>query len=170
MPPLGSSVLIRTAPFAGCSHRARRSARARRAARRSAPLGPAQGGGRDRGAEAGVCQLGRTLAGNAERAPVLRARRYLHLDAAVDGRNLDLRAERRLRDRDGNIDRQIVALAVEDASGRDPRDDDQIARLAAPQARLALPGLAHTRTLLDSGPNLYLGALVLGDGGGPLAR
>src|SRR5439155_1444375 len=86
---------------------------------------------REQVAAAGALQLRRTLALDAQQRPVLRAGLHLHRHRPVGSRHLDGRTERRLRERDRNLDDQVVAAALVQRRGLNTGDDAEVARLDA---------------------------------------
>src|SRR5256886_13339478 len=109
---------------------------------------------REQVAAAGALQLRRALALHAQQRPVLRAGLDLHRDRAVRGRHLDGRTERGLRERDRDLDDQVVASALVQLRRLDARDDVEVARLAAREAGLTLALQADAGAVLDAGRDL----------------
>src|SRR5439155_337376 len=94
------------------------------------------------------------LALPAQQRPILRAGLDLYRDRAVRGRYLDGRTERGLRERDRDLDDQVVASALVQLRRLDARDDVEVARLAAREAGLALALQADAGAVLDAGRDL----------------
>src|SRR5262249_27769789 len=111
---------------------------------------------RDQVAAAAALELRRSLAPHAQVAPGLAAGRDGEGDRALERRDLDLRAQRRLGDRHRHVHHQVVAPALVQAARRDVGLDDQVARGAAAQAGLAAPALADLRAGLDPGRDRHL--------------
>src|SRR5256886_8360192 len=109
---------------------------------------------REQVAAAGALQLRRALALHAQQRPVLRAGLDLHRDRAVRGRHLDGRPERGLRERDRDLDDQVVAAALVQLRRLDARDDEEVARFAAREAGFALALQADAGAVLDAGRDL----------------
>src|SRR5436190_18780449 len=102
-------------------------------------------------AAAGALQLRRALALDAEQRPVLGTALDLQRHRPVGRRRLNLGAERRLREGDRQLDDEVVAAALVHLRRRDACDDEEIARLAAVEAGLALAPEADARAVLDGG-------------------
>ena len=107
-------------------------------------------------------ELGRPLAGHAQRAAVLAAGGHRDLHAAVQRGNLDLGAQRRLGEGDRHLHHQVVALSGEYRAGHHAGDHVQVAGRAAPHAGAALA------LELDAGA--VLGALRDAHADAPLGR
>src|SRR5436190_10830226 len=105
-------------------------------------------------AAAGALQLLCALALDAEQRPVLGAALDLQRHRPVGRRRLNLGAERRLREGDRQLDDEVVAAALVHLRRRDACDDEEIARLAAVEAGLALALEADARAVLDAGRDL----------------
>src|SRR5205085_8411331 len=105
-----------------------------------------------------VAQAGYAALAQAEALARLCAGRDAQLRLALDGRHLDARAERGLRDRDrhGHVD--VVALAREVLVLADVRDDVEVARGRAHPPALALGRHPHARPRVHSrrNPDLHL--------------
>src|SRR5690606_32111351 len=65
--------------------------------------------------------------------------------------HLELRAEGRLRERDGHLAQQVLALAPEERVLLDEHDAEHVAAGAAALARLALAGKTELLSRLDAG-------------------
>ena len=78
-----------------------------------------------------AAQLGNALALEAEVRARLRAGRNLQLDLLGQCRNLDVIAQRSLRERQRNLAVNIIVLAVEEVMRLDAKDDVQVAVRAA---------------------------------------
>src|SRR5262249_52886274 len=86
---------------------------------------------------------------------------------AVERGNSDLRAEGGLREGDGNIDVEIIALTFEDLVFFDVDHHIEIASRPRILTSLALAGQSQTRAGVNAGGNLYFELLLLLDS--PLA-
>lgn len=78
------------------------------------------------------------------------------LDAAVDGRHLDLSAERGLRERHRHLHEHGVAVALEERVRLDKDRDEQIARRPAVQPGVALAAQIQRLPVVDAGRDLDL--------------
>src|SRR6266540_2109585 len=90
----------------------------------------------------------------------LRPGRHFHGHGLVEGRNLHLRAQRGLGERDGHAHGEVLALAPEDRVLPHMHDDEQVARRAAVRAGRAAACNADALAVLDTGrdPNLHVAA------------
>src|SRR4029077_10740419 len=93
----------------------------------------------------------------------LRAGRDAHADAPVEHGDLHLRPERRLDGRDGQVDREHVALAPEHGVRAHARDDVQVARRAAAAPGRALARHALGRAARRAGRDLHAVAALAVD-------
>ena len=109
----------------------------------------------DVAARARAAQLRRALAAQPLHGAALRARRHAQLLAPVERRDLDVRPADRLRDRERDLDLEVVAATMEDRRGTDVRDHVEVARRAAVAPSLALAGEPHARALLDPGRDVH---------------
>ena len=71
--------------------------------------------------------------------------------AAVDGRHLELAAERRRHHRDRHAAMQVGAVALEERVRLERQENVEVARRPAAHARLALAGEADAGAVLDAG-------------------
>ena len=97
-----------------------------------------------------VAELRRSLAAQALDGAVGRARPHAQRLRAGERRDLDLGARERLGDREGHLDLDVLAFALEDRRGSHVGDDVEIARRPAARPGLALAGQADARALLDA--------------------
>src|SRR5262249_41609350 len=74
--------------------------------------------------------------------------------AAVDGRHLELAAERGRHHRDRHAAMQVGAVALEEAVPADRQKDVEVARRPPTRAGLALAGEADAGAVLDAGRNV----------------
>src|SRR5581483_9366947 len=95
-------------------------------------------------------QVGNPLAAQAHRPAALRAGGDTEPRRLVERGDLDLGAERRLRDVDRQVEEQVVALAAEIAVLLHVDIDVQVARRAAGAARLALAGQPDLRAVVNA--------------------
>src|SRR5436305_14961256 len=86
--------------------------------------------------------------------------RHLHGHGLVEGRDLDLRAQRGLGERDRHAHGEVLALAPEDRVLPDVHDDEEIAGRAAVRARCPAARYADALTVVDTGrdPHLHVAA------------
>src|SRR6185503_5871169 len=82
--------------------------------------------------------------------------RYLHLEAAVERRDLDLGAERGLGDADRHLAHEVRALAREDRMLLDVEHDVEVTRRPAVIAGLALAAELQPRAGVDAGGDLHV--------------
>src|SRR5690606_9881322 len=86
----------------------------------------------------------------------LRALRNFHArDAAVDGRHLDLAAERGGAHRDRHHAEDVGTSALEELVGLDREENTEVACRPAAQARIAHTGKADARAILDTRRNIH---------------
>src|SRR5258708_3253186 len=109
------------------------------------------------------------FAAQPEDLPRLRLGRDLDLGRALERGDLDLPAERRLREADRHLAVQIVPVALEDPVGLEVDHSVEIARRTAIHAGLALAGQADAIALIDARGNLHRQGLVLLDAPGAAA-
>ena len=87
--------------------------------------------------------------------------RNFQLRRTVQGGNFDFAAQRGGDEVDGHFAMQVVAVALKDGVGGDVDFDVQIARRAAIDARLAMPGVAQAHAFGNAGRNLDFQRLVV---------
>lgn len=81
--------------------------------------------------------------------PRLRAFRDLEGLLAIEGWDLDLRADRRLRERNRNYTIQVIALAIKEGVLLDPEHNVQISRRPAMDAGFSHSGESNTGSVFD---------------------
>src|SRR6266508_5323829 len=93
----------------------------------------------------------------------LRPGRHLHGHGLVESRNLHLRAQRGLGERDRHAHGEILALAPEDRVLPHMHDDEQVARRAAVRAGRAAARYADALAVVDTrrDPNLDVAVAAL---------
>src|SRR4029453_13770860 len=96
-----------------------------------------------------------------EALAVLRSRGDLDADPAVGRRDLDVPAQRGFDDRDGHDAVQVVPLPPIEGMGLQLHDQDEVARRAAAQARVAAARHAHARAVAGPGRDRDLEPLAL---------
>src|SRR4029453_3791520 len=102
-----------------------------------------------------------------EALAVLRSRGDLDADPAVGRRDLDVPAQRGFDDRDGHDAVQVVPLPPIEGMGLQLHDQDEVARGAAAQARVAAARHAHARAVAGPRRGADLAPPPAGAGGGP---
>src|ERR1035437_5121581 len=96
-------------------------------------------------------KVGNALAADSQLLPVLSAFRDLDCHLAVDGGNLDLRAQCGLRKADGDYAMQILAVALEKVVRLDGEDNIEIASRSAIASCVAFAGVADACAVLNAG-------------------
>src|SRR2546430_2797930 len=93
----------------------------------------------------------------------LRPGGHLHGHGLVERRDLHLRAQRRLAERDRHAHGEVLALASEDRVLPDVHDDEQVAGRATVRARRAAARHADALAVVDAGrdPHLHVAAAAL---------
>src|SRR5438445_4728527 len=93
----------------------------------------------------------------------LRPGGHLHRHGLVERRDLYLRAQRGLAERDRHAHREVLALASEDRVLPDVHDHEQVAGRAAVRARRAAARHANSLAVVDAGrdPHLHVAAAAL---------
>ena len=114
-------------------------------------------------AAAAAVEAGNALAFQAERRAALCPLGDGVLHLAVDRRDLKLRAEHRLRERDGRFAQDARALAAEDLVRTHGHNDQQIARGAAVLTRVALRAQRNGLPVVDARRNADLDGLAVAD-------
>ena len=99
--------------------------------------------------------MGNALPPDADHLPALRAGRDLELVPALEGRNVDLRAQRRLGEGDGDLAEHLGVLAHEDGVLLHVHHHVEVAGGAAVIAGLALADQPHPRAGVDAGGDLH---------------
>ena len=112
-------------------------------------------------AASGALELLDAFAAEAELLAPLSPRWNGHRGWGVNRRQGDLRSSDRLSDGNGNCRKDIHTLAGEDRVGTDMRDDEEIARRPAVEARLALAPEANLASRVHSCGYLDIKALGL---------
>ena len=110
-------------------------------------------------AACGRTQRGQALPAQADHLSALRSFRDPLLQLALEGRHLDLRAERGLRERDRHLAVEVLAVAREQGVGLHRDHHVEIARRAAGDSRLSLAREAQPRAVVDAGRHAHLDAL-----------
>src|ERR1039457_6374953 len=103
------------------------------------------------------------LFAEAELLAINRALRNLQQGASVDGGNFDFGAKRRFRHFDGNLDFDVIAIAVEERMFRHPHGDVQIAWRRAHGAGVALARHAQAAAAAGTRRNSYFDRFRAGD-------
>ena len=114
-------------------------------------------------AAAAAVEAGDALALQAERRAALRPLGDGVLHLAVDRRDLKLRAEHRLRERNGRFAQDARALAAEDLVRTHGHNDQKVARGAAVLARVALRAQRNGLPVVDARRNTDLDGLAVAD-------
>src|SRR5882757_1203953 len=100
-------------------------------------------------------KIDNSLALEAQDLSRLRGRRNLEFHFAVERRNFNLCADRRLRETDRRLDYHVVVLTHEHLVLLDVDDNVEIALRSAAVAGLALAAQLQPRAIVDARRNLY---------------
>ncbi len=105
-----------------------------------------------------------TLALQSEAAAGLGAFRHLHAGlVTVDGRHLEIAAERSRHHRDRHPTMQVGALALEERMRGNRQEDVEVARWPTAHPRLAFAGEPDASAVLDAGGNVDRKRPLAGD-------
>ena len=100
---------------------------------------------------------------HAQPLPALRARRNAQLRSAIDGRDFDLRAQRRLRDRDRHGDEDVVAFAAKHRVLAHANDDVKVAGGSTVRAGIAFARQADTLPVASSRLDAHFNRFISGN-------
>src|SRR5574344_2192783 len=110
------------------------------------------------------------LAAEPEDLAVRSARGQLELRGSLGRGDVDFAAERRENRGDGDLDREVESVPLEDVAFADADEHIEVAVLAAAESAGPLPRKAETRAVVDAGRDLEVDLAALGDVSGAAAR
>src|SRR5262249_39555549 len=106
-------------------------------------------------------QIGDALPLQTQHAARLRSRRDLHLEFAFQGRHVDLRAERGMREADRDLTDDVVALTGEQRMLADADDDIEVTGRTAVSSCLTFAAQLQPRTIVHARGDLDVQRLGL---------